>query len=296
MNDINGAPTGLISDGSDGTFMPDVIEASKEALVLVDFWAPWCGPCKQLGPMLEKLVLEANGGVRLIKINVDEHKGVAGQLGVQSIPAVYAFKDGKPVDTFMGALPESEIRKFIKKNGGEGSPQIKAALEAGAAALDAGDWQGAAAHFQTVLQSSPDEPGAIAGLARCLHEVGQSEEARKVLERAAPDQITHPDIIAVTALMDLAEQAGDSEDLAPLRDAVGADPDNQQARFDLAAALNASAERAEALEMLLGSIERDRNWNEDAARMQLLKFFEAWGAGEPLCNSGRRRLSAILFA
>ncbi|PLX38801.1 MAG: thioredoxin [Hyphomicrobiales bacterium] len=296
MTDTNGAAAELISDSSDGTFMADVIEASKQALVLVDFWAPWCGPCKQLGPTLEKLVLEAKGAVRLVKINVDENQGIAGQLGVQSIPAVFAFKDGKPVDGFMGALPESEIRNFLKKHGGEGSPEITAALEAGQAALESGDWQQAAAQFQSVLQANPGEAKAVAGLARCLHEVGQNDDARKVLATTPPDQLNDPDIVAVTAMLDLAEQAGGGEDLAALIAAVEADPDDQQARIDLALAQNAAGQREEALETLLGSLERDRNWNEDAARKQLLKFFEAWGAGEPLCNSGRRRLSTILFS
>ena len=296
MNDTNGAAAALIKDSSDRNFMPDVIEASKEALVLVDFWAPWCGPCKQLGPTLEKVVNEANGAVRLVKINVDENQGIAGQLGVQSIPAVFAFKDGKPVDGFMGALPESEIRNFIKKHGGEGSPETKAALEAGQAALEAGDWQGAADHFQSVLQTNPGEAVAVAGLARCLYEVGQLEDARKVLETTPPDQLGNQAITAVKALLELADQASGGEDMAALTTAVESDPDNQQARLDLALAQNAAGQREQALEILLGSIERDRNWNEDAARLQLLKLFEAWGPGEPLSNTGRRRLSTILFS
>ncbi len=285
-----------IIESSDANFIRDVIDGSKEALVLVDFWAPWCGPCKQLGPMLEKIVAESGGSVRLVKINIDENPGYAGQLRVQSIPAVFAFRDGKGVDAFMGALPESQIRQFIEKNGGGESPDIKNAIATANGLLEQGDAPKAAELFAAVLQQAGDNIDALAGLARCYLETGDLEHARQTLEKVPANKRSDSRIAGVQASIDLASQSADTGDMEALRARIAADGDDHEARIELAVALNAAGDREGALAEILESIRRDRHWNDDAARARMLTFFESWGPTDPLTLRGRRQLSSLLFS
>ena len=275
-----------------------MIAASTRAPVLVDFWAPWCGPCKQLAPVLEKAVADAKGKVTLVKMNIDDHPQIPGQLGIQSIPAVIAFDRGQPVDGFMGALPESQVRAFIERLVGPiagGSDSLIAEAEA---AVAAGDADGAAELYSRVLAEEETNPKAIGGLARLHVTAGDLESARAVLSMAAPPAAgkePDPAIAAATAALHLAEQAETVGDLAPLQKALAANPDDHQARFDLAVALNAKGERDQAAEELLTIVKRDRAWNEGGARKQLLQFFEAWGLMDKTTVAARRKLSAIWF-
>lgn len=291
-------PADLIKDVSEATFMAEVIEASKSVPVIVDFWAPWCGPCKQLTPALEKAVMGARGAVKLAKVNVDENQQIAGQMRVQSIPAVFAFVDGKPVDGFMGALPESQIKEFIAKltNGADGSAEIAAAIDAGHAALEAGEFAVASQTFGAVLQVERDNTAAIAGLARTQIAAEDLEGAEATLGLTPPEKDEDQDIVSARAALELAQAPVDTGVIAALTAKVEADPKDHQARIDLAVALNAAGQREEALEQLLASIRIDRAWNDDAARTQLLQFFEAWGMTDELTVTGRRGLSAILFS
>jgi putative thioredoxin len=292
------SPGELIIDVSEATFMADVIEASKTVPVIVDFWAPWCGPCKQLTPALEKAVIAARGAVKLAKINVDENQQIAGQMRVQSIPAVFAFKDGKPVDGFMGALPDSQIKEFIAKltDGADGSGEIADAIEAGHAALEAGDHAAASQAFGAVLHAERDNTAAIAGLARVQIAAKDLEGAEATLGLTPPDKDQDQEIISARTALELAQTPVDTGEIAALSARVEADGKDHQARIDLAVALNAAGQREDALEQLLASIRIDRSWNEDAARAQLLQFFEAWGMADELTVSGRRGLSTILFS
>ncbi|MGU3496582.1 thioredoxin [Xanthobacteraceae bacterium A53D] len=285
----------LVIDTTMQTFMADVIEESKTRPVLVDFWAPWCGPCKTLGPVIEKSVRAKKGKVRLAKMNIDEHPGIAQRLGVQSIPAVYAFVNGQPVDGFMGALPEGQVTAFIDRLTGAdaGLEEILAAAEE---ALTAGDPVAAGNAFGQVLAEEPENLKALGGLARALVVIGDLDQAEEALASAPAGKANDPAIMAARAAIDLARQSADLGDTAELEAAVAADPANHQARFDLALALNAANKREAALGHLLDIVKRDRTWNEDGARKQLLQFFDAWGPTEPLTVSGRRKLSAILFA
>ena len=287
-----------VKDVTTASFKADVLTASLKAPVLVDFWAPWCGPCKQLAPVLEKAVADSKGKVTLVKMNIDDHPQIAGQLGIQSIPAVIAFDRGQPIDGFMGALPESQVRGFIERLVGPLTGGADAAIAEAEAAVAAGDIEGAAQLYASVLAEEETNPKAIGGLARLHVEAGNLEEARAVLSMAAPPapgKDPDPAIAAATAALHLAEQAESVGDLAPLQKTLAANPDDHQARFDLAVALNAKGEREKAAEELLAIIKRDRAWNDAAARKQLLQFFEAWGLMDKVTVAARRKLSAIWF-
>ncbi len=291
-------PADLIRDTDTKRFAADVIEPSRKVPVLVDFWAPWCGPCKQLTPLLEKAVKQANGKVRLVKINVDENQQLAGQLRIQSIPAVFAFVDGQPVDGFMGALPESQIKQFIDRLGGQGSmaEELEAAVEQARLALSQKDYQTAAQVFASVLQVDREHAGAIAGLARCQIETGDFANAQATLALVPPSKASDPEIIGAKAALELALNPVDTSEIATLRRQVEGDPLDLQARYDLAIALNAAGERADALDNLLVIVRKQRDWNEEAARKQLVKFFEAWGVKDEFTIQGRKKLSSILFS
>jgi putative thioredoxin len=296
--DASAAPQpDMVKDGSDAGFMADVIEPSRETPVIVDFWAPWCGPCKQLAPALEKAVRAAKGKVRLVKINIDEHPGVAGQLGVKSIPAVYAFDRGRPVDGFMGNVPESQIKLFVDRlSGASDEADIESVLAQAAESLALGDVGGAAQSFAEVLQLDPANTKAIAGLARIYLASGDSEQARQILDLAPPEKAGDAEIAGVRAALDLAASADEAGDPNALNQQVAADPTDFQARYDLAGALAARGDLEGAVDHLLAIIEAGRDWNDDAARKQLLKIFEAAGLGSDISRQGRRRLSALLFS
>ena len=287
-----------VKDVTTASFKADVLTASLKQPVLVDFWAPWCGPCKQLAPVLEKAVADAKGKVTLVKMNIDDHPQIAGQLGIQSIPAVFAFDRGQPVDGFMGALPESQVRGFIERLVGPLTGGSDALIAEAEAAAQSGDADHAAELYARVLTEDETNAKAIGGLARLHVAAGDLESARGVLALAAPPapgKEPDPAIAAAIAALSLAEQAASVGDLAPLQQALAANPDDHQARFDLAVALNARGERDSAAEELLTIIKRDRAWNEGGARKQLLQFFEAWGLMDKSTVAARRKLSAIWF-
>ncbi len=291
------APDALVKDTTTAEFRQDVIAESMRQPVLVDFWAPWCGPCKQLTPVLEKAVKAAGGKVRLVKMNIDEHPGIAGQLGIQSIPAVIAFTRGQPVDGFMGALPESQVKGFIERLVGPlGPTPVEDVLKEAQALAESGDLQGAAELYAGVLQEDPENVAAIAALAKLHLDTDDLEGARQFLAMAPAAKQNDPAIAAVRAAIELAAQAESLGDTAELERRVAADPGDHQARFDLAVALNAAGRREEAVERLVEIVRRDRAWNEDGARKQLLQFFEAWGPMDPVTIMGRRKLSSILFS
>ena len=297
---VNGDATeqsGLIKDTTTQGFREDVIAESMKQPVLIDFWAPWCGPCKQLTPVIEKVVKAAGGKVKLVKMNIDEHPQIPGQLGIQSIPAVIAFKQGQPIDGFMGAQPESQIKVFIERLVGPMGPgETGELIEAAAAAIAAGDPAGASELYAAVLEIEPDNLAAIAGLARLHLDNGDIEGAKGILGMGPPDKANDPAITAIRAAIELAEQAASLGDTAELEAKVAADPKDHQARFDLALALNARDRREEAVDHLVAIIKADRTWNDDGARKQLLQFFEAWGPMDEASVAGRRKLSTLLFS
>jgi putative thioredoxin len=296
-------PADLIKDSDQTKFAKDVLEASRTVPVIVDFWAPWCGPCKTLQPMIEKVVTEAKGAVKLVKINIDQNQMLAQQLRIQSIPAVYAFFGGRPVDGFMGAVPESQVREFVNRlvqaTGGaapDGADDLNAALEHAKQAVAEGDFQLAAQIYNEVLEVAPDNLPAMAGLARCYAQEGQVEQAQAILARVPAKDKGNAEIAAVQAQLDLAEAAKAAGPIGELKARAEKDPKDFQSRLDLAMAYWAGDQKQEAIDELLAMIKADRNWNEAAARQQLLKFFEALGFADPLAVAGRKRLSTILFS
>jgi len=293
----NAAPP--IKDVTTASFEKDVINASMEAPIVVDFWAPWCGPCRQLTPALEKAIAGQRGKVRLAKINIDENPELAQALRIQSIPTVYAFFQGRPVDAFQGALPESQVKQFVDRLAQQaGSPDdgIEAVLEQAKESLEAGDLDNAIALYRAVLGEAPETPAAFLGLVRALLAQDSLDEAKAVLAQVPQAILGHADIAAAKAAIGLAEQASNAGPIGPLTDAVARDPSDHRARIDLATALYADGQREEAIDQLIESIRRDRSWNEGEARKELLRYFDAQGPLDPLTKAVRRRLSSILFS
>ncbi len=290
----------LIKDVSEADFMAEVIEASKTVPVIVDFWAPWCGPCKTLGPALEAAVTKAKGAVKMAKVNVDENQGIAGQLRVQSIPTVYAFWQGQPIDGFQGAVPPSEIDAFVERTvaaaGGDASGGLDDAVAAAEEMLDEGAATDAAQTFAAILQEDPVNAAAYAGLARAHIAMDDLDQAEAILNGAPAEISTSPEIEAAHAQLELARQAADAGPVGDLTAAVDANPDDHQARFDLAQALNANGQAQEAVDQLLELFRRDAEWNDGAAKQQLFTIFDALKPNDPVVLNGRRKLSSMIFA
>jgi putative thioredoxin len=294
------AAADLIKDTTTANFPRDVLEASRHQPVLVDFWAPWCGPCKQLQPIIEKVVSEAAGRVKLVKLNIDEHPSIPGQLGIQSIPAVVAFVGGRPVDGFMGAVPESQVRQFIDKIAGPAGADEKAELDAVLAEAktlyDAQDIAGAADLYGAILQADPDNATALAGMAECMIAAGQPENARQALSTLPEELLADPAIVAVLKKLDQIEEARKLGDPAALERTLEANPDDHAARINLAKIRNVEGDRHAAADHLLLVMKRDRTFEDDGARRELLQFFDVWGPKDPATIAARRKLSSILFS
>ncbi|ENN84889.1 thioredoxin [Rhizobium freirei PRF 81] len=291
-----------IKDTTTANFAKDVIEESRKQPVLVDFWAPWCGPCKQLTPVLEKVVTEAQGRVKLVKMNIDDHPSIAGQLGIQSIPAVIAFVNGRPADGFMGAVPESQVRQFIDRLGGpaggtdDQAAEIAAVLEEASGLLAAGDVNGAAELFGAVLQADPENAKALAGMAECMIAAGQSQRAREALADLPETLANDAGIQAVVKKLDQIDEARKLGDPVAIEQELAANPDNHEQRIKLAKIRNVEGKREEAADHLLTVMRKDRSYDDDGARRQLLEFFEVWGPKDPATIAARRKLSSILFS
>jgi putative thioredoxin len=291
--------TDLVTDGSEATFMQDVIETSKETPVIVDFWAPWCGPCKTLGPALESAVAEVGGKVKMVKIDIDQNQMLASQMRIQSIPAVFAFVDGQPVDGFMGNQPPSEIKAFVERVAAQAPEQdngLEDAVTAAQEMLDSGAAADAAETFAAILGEEPEHAGAYAGLIKSHLAIDQLDQAKSLLENAPDSLKSDPALSALTAQIELLEASAEAGEVTEFRSKLDADPNDHQARFDLATALLANDDAQGAVDELLELFRRDRDWNDDAARQQLFKLFESLGPTDPITLSGRRRLSSMLFA
>jgi putative thioredoxin len=294
-----GAAAAPVADVTTANFMAEVVDASFEQPVIVDFWAPWCGPCKQLGPILEKVVRGAGGAVRMVKLNIDENPEIAQQMRIQSIPAVYAFKEGRPVDGFVGALPESQVRQFVERLGGAaaGPSPIEQAMTMAREAAQGGDHASAMGIYSQILQRESDNPEALAGLARALIARGEIDEARELLDGVTKEIAKHAEIAAARSALELAVEGQKAMgSVGKLRARLDANADDHEARFELATALFGAGERENAIDELLTLFRRDRAWDEQAARRQLVKFFEVMGPTDPLTLSGRRRLSSLMFS
>jgi putative thioredoxin len=307
--DTPGAATGTddpVKDVSLANFMAEVIEASNERPIVVDFWAPWCGPCKQLGPILEKAVRAHKGAVRLAKIDIDKNQQIAQQMGVQSIPAVFAFFRGQPVDGFMGVQPEAQIKAWLDRlvkatgnvagAGAADAPSVDAALKEAAEFLAAGDTPTAQGIYSSILDLEPSNATAYAGLLRCLIAIGDTDRAKQMLDNAPPDIAKDKSLDSVRTAIELAGQAAQSGSATELEAKLAQNPADHQARFDLALAHYAAGQKEQAVDQLLEIVRRARSWNEDTARKQLVKLFEAFGPTDPLTISARKRLSSILFS
>lgn len=296
MSDAVASPH--IKESSDQAFMQDVIEASNDQPVLVDFWAPWCGPCRTLTPTIEKVVNEQNGKVKLVKINTEEHPGIAGQMGVRSIPSVFAFDKGRPVNGFQGALPESQVRQFIESilGGTDSAKQLQEAIEQADAAAQGGDIATAAQLYGAVMEADPENAAAIAGLARCYLANGDPERARQILETVPENKAHDPAVKSVRTALDLMAEAPLDEDLAQSRETVAANPQDHHARFELAEKLIGQGRNKDAADHLLTILSDKLDWEDGKAKAKLLEIFEALGPKDPITVEGRRQLGSMMFA